>query len=307
MAQTIQELMGQLPPVDYTYKQDVFAPMRDFFQQAQAQPPVDLAPFFQQMQQANQGRPTPQVEVPGEVGPLQSFFSLLGGNLAGIQSGNQQFSQGPLQTLQGRAGERREAQQTNEQMKLQAQQDEFEQARMLKMKMHEMQMMDAIKRGDLKTAQAENEARFKMLDLARQEDARIAQEKETRDLMGKTIAQIEIEKVKGQEREEVERVKGEVKKGLKDAVAALPKEGQIELQQTLQGIRSTYSAQAALGLPIDNAEMEKEMEAAANKIIAKHKAKPAAAGTAAPADTTTSKADLVRARARELAAQKGKK
>jgi len=305
MAQTLQELMAALPPMDYSYKQDVFAPMRELAANQAQGPTTDLAPFFQSMlQDVNAPRQMPEVSVPGQVNPLQAFASLLGGNLASLQSGNPAFAQGPLQTLQGREAGRQEAVRTNEQMKNAAVEDQYQTARTLKLKMHEMQMMDAIKRGDMKTAAAENEARFKMLDIQRQEDARLAQESANRQALLKTQSEIDVEKVKAQGRQDTERVKGQVKEKLKADIQSLPKEAQIELAQTLNGIRSAYAAQAALGLDVDQDEMQKELEAAADKIIAKHKA---VAKGETPPTKELSNADKVRARARELAAERNKK
>lgn len=293
---SLEELMSNLPPADASYQEDVYAPMREFQNWFMSRPPVDVEPFFQAMQ-SEPSAPVPQMSVPGAVPPLNQFLALLGGNMAAAQSGNQQFASAPLETLQGRQQERDQALRANEGMKIQAAQQEYERSRQLKLKMHEMKMQQAIKRGDLEGAAKENEAKFKMLDLQRQEEARIAQEQSDRDLMLKTAAQVEVEKVKGEQRQETERVKGQIKKETKDGIANLPKEGQIELTQRLQGIRAVYAAQAAMGFPVDQPTMQKEMEDAADEIIAKHKGEK-------PVQSTE---DKVRARARELKAARNKK
>lgn len=289
---TLDELMRNLPPIDAAYQQDIYAPMREYGNWFMSRPQPDVESFFKDMMNEPPA-PIPQVSVPGAVPPLNQFLSLLGGNLAAAQSGNPQYAQVPFQTLQGRAAERTQAQQQNEAFAIQSAQQEYERTRQLKLKMHEMKMQQAIKRGDLEAAAKENEAKFKMLDLQRQEEAALKQEMDDRELMLKTAAQVEVEQKKGQERINLENVKTD----RAQAIAGLPKEAQIELNQTLQGIRSVYSAQAAMGFPVDQNEMQREMEAAADKIIAKHKA-----GGAVP----QSNEDKVRARARELKAQREK-
>ena len=292
---TLEELMRNLPPINASYQQDVYAPMREYQNWFMDQPPVDMEPFFQAMQ-GGPPAPVPQVSVPGAVPPMNQFLSLLGGNLAGIQSGNQQFAAAPLGTLQGRQQSREEALRANEALQAQGAQQEWDRSRQLKLKMHEMKMQQAIKRGDLEGAAKENEARFKMLDLQRQEEARIEQEKADRDLQLKTAAQLEIEQAKGAERVKVEEVKNERAAARAKAISGLPKEAQIELTQRLQGIRSVYAAQAAMGFPVDQVTMQTEMENAADEIIAKHRA-----GGVKPEQSIEEK---VRARARELKAKR---
>lgn len=293
---TLDELMRTLPPIDASYQKDVYGPMREYHDWFMSTPPPDLTPFFQAMQN-EAPPPVPQVSVPGAVPPLNQFLSLLGGNLAAAQSGNQSYAQAPLQTLQGRAAERTQAQQQNEALRINAAQQEYERTRALKLKMHEMKMQQAIQRGDLEAAAKENEAKFKMLDLQRQEEARIAQEQADRNLMLKTAAEVQVEQAKGTERQKVESAKANARQ---QAIAGLPKEALAELNQRLQAIRSVYGAQAGMGLPIDQAQMQKEMEDVADEVIAKHKA-----GGEKPPLTIE---DKVRARARELAnARKAKK
>ncbi len=196
------------------------------------------------------------------------------------------------------AQERTQAEQQNEAMRIQAQQAEYERTRQLKLKMHEMKMQQAIQRGDLEAAAKENEAKFKMLDLQRQEEARIAQERADRDLALKTAAEIQVEQAKGTERVKVETVRNQRAAARQKELSGLPKEALAELNQRLQGIRSVYAAQAAMGFPVDQEVMQMEMENAADEIIAKHKGQP----------KTQTTEDKVRARARELkAAREGKK
>ncbi len=296
MPASLEELMRNLPPSNASYQQDVYGPMREFQNWFMQQPPTDVAPFFQAMQN-EPAAPAPQVSVPSAVPPLNQFLSLLGGNLAAAQSGNQGYAERPLQTLQERAAERTQAQRQNEAMQINAAQQEYERSRQLKLKMHEMKMQQAIRRGDLEAAARENEAKFKMLDLQRQEEARIAQERADRDLMLKTTSEVQIEQAKGIERQKLEGVKVAGRKDLKAAIAGLPKEALAELNQRLQGIRSVYAAQAAMGFQVDQDVMQKEMEDVADEIIAKHKGET-------PTQTTE---DKVRARARELKATREKK